>query len=126
MEGSFPKVLNPKYTIPPTPPIIHQRLILQKLKEGILISPSGCTDHIKNQNGEVGQPSQTGEGGSQGEFVRGVMVKWGVKGEVRPWEGIVDQEGVQGDEVEIGGVLGVVRLWDSELIVSTSHPTNGK
>ena len=42
------------------------------------------------------------------EPCEGVLIKWGVKGALSAWKGEVEEA------VELGGILGVVRLWDSE------------
>ena len=42
----------------------------------------------------------------------GVLIKWGAKGKVESWDG----EGKPDDEggVVLGGILGIVRLWDGK------------
>ena len=75
----------PKYTIPPMPPHIHRKLSLGRLEEGLVLLP------------QIDGPAE------------GVLVRWGVKGGITKWTGDTEEL------VELGGVLGIVRLWDSEL-----------
>jgi hypothetical protein len=83
---SPPRNLPPRLTVPPLPPRIHRRLALSVLPDGLLLRPTG--------------PTAAGEA---------VLVRWGPKGKVE--QVALDP---QEPEVEIGGVLGIVRLWDSE------------
>jgi hypothetical protein len=89
--------LPPKLTVPPFPPQLFRRLLLTVETDGVLLRPQHPT------------------GGDDDEDVRtddttGIIIKWGAKGRVEPWEG---QETKNGDEgVVLGGVLGIVRLWD--------------
>lgn len=78
----------PKYTVPPTPPIIHRRVSLGQTPHGLVLFP------------HTSEPSDGP--------VKGVQVGWGVKGDVVAWTGQAEPC------VELGGVLGIVRLWDSE------------
>ncbi|WWD20805.1 hypothetical protein CI109_105282 [Kwoniella shandongensis] len=70
--------LPPRFTVPPLPPRLHRRLNLGINDEGIVLTP------------DSGQ---------------GVLVRWGVKGKVEPFDG-------EAGDLIIGGILGVVRLWD--------------
>jgi hypothetical protein len=56
-------------------------------------------------------------GGDDDEDVRtdnstGVLIRWGAKGKLEAW----DQESTSDEEegVVLGGILGIVRLWDGE------------
>lgn len=112
-------IISPKYTIPPTPPTIHRKLLLTKHHDGLVISPLRREISHSDEVADRDEKEDNGEAAkAKGEFVEGVMIGWGVRGEVKGWEGEVVSEGV-----EIGGVLGVVRLWDSEPSVFFSFPT---
>lgn len=93
--------LPPRLTVPPFPPQLYRQLLLTVEKDGVLIRPQHPT------------------GGDDEDDVRtdgttGVLIKWGAKGKVETWDG----EGKPDDEqgVVLGGLLGIVRLWDG-----TSH-----
>jgi hypothetical protein len=73
-----------KFTVPPMPPQVHRKISLAKTDEGILLFT------------QIDEPSE------------GVLIKWGVKGGLSPWKGDAEEL------VEVGGILGIVRLWDSE------------
>lgn len=76
--------LPPKYQIPPMPPIVHRRISLARSEDGLVVFARG-------------------EDRSEG-----ALLKWGVKGGLSRWSGDIDEA------VELGGILGIVRLWDSE------------
>nr|XP_031862628.1 uncharacterized protein CI109_002126 [Kwoniella shandongensis]KAA5529700.1 hypothetical protein CI109_002126 [Kwoniella shandongensis] len=75
--------LPPRFTVPPLPPRLHRRLNLGINDEGIVLTP------------DSGQ---------------GVLVRWGVKGKVEPFDG-------EAGDLIIGGILGVVRLWDAAYLL---------
>lgn len=84
--------------VPPFPSHPHRKLKLSIHPEGLVIRP------IASQaDGNIGTPTAPG---------KGVIIRWGVKGRVEPWNGAgLTQEG-ETSEVELGGILGLVRLWD--------------
>jgi hypothetical protein len=89
----------PKLTVPPFPPQLYRRLLLTVEKDGVLLRPQHPT------------------GGDDDEDVRtdnstGVLIRWGAKGKLEAW----DQESTSDEEegVVLGGILGIVRLWDGE------------
>lgn len=79
-----------RLTVPPLPPRIHRRLLASATDDGILIRP-----------GESKDPA--------------VLVRWGLRGKVESRDN--DEDEATDDEVELGGVLGIVRLWDCELLL---------
>lgn len=76
-----------RYTVPPLPPQIHRRLLLSIQDDGVLLRPKA----------------------GDGEQKVGVRLSWGVRGKVDQWD---DEGQDEDDTVELGGILGVVRLWD--------------
>ena len=88
--------LPPRLTVPPFPPQLYRRLLLTVEKDGVLIRPQHPT-------GEEEDDVRTDDS-------TGVLIKWGAKGKVESWDG----EGKPDDEegVVLGGILGIVRLWD--------------
>ncbi|WVO16924.1 hypothetical protein L204_104610 [Cryptococcus depauperatus] len=72
--------LPPKLRVPPLPPYIYRRLFLSVHEDGLALSPEG------------GQ---------------GLLIHWGVRGEIEPVEG-----GIPG-ELVLGGIIGIARLWDA-------------
>ena len=76
--------MSAKYTVPPMPPQTHRKVSLARNDEGVLLFT------------QIDEPCE------------GVLIKWGVKGALSAWKGEVEEA------VELGGILGVVRLWDSE------------
>ena len=100
--GSHPIVSTPlsssrRFTVPPTPPQIHRRLKLTITEDGVLLRPKAN-----------GKPETTDR-----HPLVGVLLHWGVRGKVEAWQE-EDPSGVKDDNVELGGILGVVRLWDGE------------
>lgn len=75
--------LPPKYQIPPMPPIVHRRISLARSDDGLVVFAKGE------------------------ERSEGALLKWGVKGGLSKWSGDIEEA------VELGGILGVLRLWDS-------------
>jgi hypothetical protein len=96
--------LPPRLTVPPLPPRIHRRLNLSLTPDGVVLRPIG-----------VVAPADE------------VLVRWGARGRVELFRQQSAPSGLpqasqapvqatqptQRDEVELGGVLGIVRLWDS-------------
>lgn len=82
------KSLPARLTVPPLPPRIHRRLELSATADGLLVRAAG--------NG----PSSDA-----------VLVRWGPRGAVEPVNAAVYADD-EGTSVELGGVLGIVRLWD--------------
>ena len=78
------------------PPQIHRRIFMTMGPNGLIIIPKA--------EEESAPPI--------GTHRRGASIGWGVKGRVEHWEGAVQREHDQW--VEIGGILGLVRLWDGE------------
>jgi len=76
--------MSAKYTVPPMPPQIHRKISLARTDEGILLFT------------QIDEPSE------------GVLIKWGVKGALSAWKGEAEEV------IELGGILGIVRLWDSK------------
>lgn len=81
--------LPPRLTVPPLPPRIHRKLAVAATDDGLVIRPL------------VG----SGEA---------VLVRWGLRGKVEA----VDRSDLEG-EVELGGIIGIVRLWDGEQLPDT-------
>ena len=102
--SSSSHTLPPRYTVPPLPPTIHRKLALYLHDDYLLIVP--WRDEAE------ASPSEDGIDKGEEESVRGVKIGWGVKGKVEAWEGTLDTD--EGDAIELGGVLGLVRLWDGE------------
>ncbi|KAK4688765.1 phosphatidylinositol 4-phosphatase, partial [Tremellales sp. Uapishka_1] len=93
---SSPAGLPARFTVPPLPPRIHRQLLVTVQPDGILLRPKAA---------DQGQSAKSAE--------KGVLVRWGVRGKVQAWEGEVS-----GDVgVELGGVLGIVRLWDAAYLM---------
>ncbi|ORY31290.1 SacI homology domain-domain-containing protein [Naematelia encephala] len=92
-----------RYTVPPLPPRIHRRLELALHAEGLILRP-------KSAEGD-----QEGEGSG----TVGVLVRWGVKGKVQDWDGPAQEA------VDLGGILGIVRLWDAAYLLVFLPPTKG-
>ena len=82
--------------MPPLPPRIHRKLVVHLHPDGLLIVP--LTDI---QDGQEPEESE----------VEGFKIGWGVKGRIEGWQGRIETDE---DAVELGGILGLVRLWDGE------------
>jgi hypothetical protein len=94
----------PRLTVPPFPPQLYRRLLLTVEKDGLLLRPQHPT------GGEDDNDVRTDDS-------TGVLIRWGAKGKLETWE---QQQASDEDEgVVLGGILGIVRLWDGE---STSCP----
>lgn len=106
----------PRLTVPPFPPQLYRRLLLTIERDGLLLRP---------QHLAAGQEEDEARTDNAG----GVMIKWGVKGAVQPWsEG--GGQGVGRDEEEdegvvVGGILGIVRLWDGRSLPLLGQVTVG-
>lgn len=96
--------LPPRLTVPPFPPQLYRRLLLTVEKDRVLIRPQHPT-------GEEEDDVRTDDS-------TGVLIKWGAKGKVESWDG----EGKPDDEegVVLGGILGIVRLWDGRSRIQRS------
>jgi len=89
---SPPRNLPPRLTVPPLPPRIHRRLNATVTTDGVVLRPLGPT-----------------------AAEEGVLVRWGPRGKVETLD--AEDKDAATDAaagVEIGGVLGIVRLWDGE------------
>ncbi|ORX40908.1 SacI homology domain-domain-containing protein [Kockovaella imperatae] len=95
--------LPPRFTVPPMPPTIHRKLSLVVRDDCLLIVPR------KDVHGDAGSI------GDSDNDERGVKISWGLKGKVESWEGRVQ---IHDDEaIELGGILGLVRLWDAAYLL---------
>lgn len=96
-----------RLTVPPMPPVIHRRLRLSLTDDGISIIPAPAQEDDQEGKAVAGEQA-------------GLLVRWGVRGKVEIDEGRARRSGRKSDENEdddgvvIGGILGVVRLWDGE------------
>ena len=100
--GAHPTFASPlsssqRFTVPPTPPQIHRRLKLTITKDGVLLRPKANDER---------EPSDL-------HPLVGVLLHWGVRGKVETWREEYSSIVID-NEVELGGILGVVRLWDGE------------
>ena len=104
-----------KYRVPPLPPRIHRRIYLKPVQDGLLLGSSAST-------------SNTGTGQDND-----VWIGYGPKGQIKRWKELdpqrkqrpfvetVKEEPIQ--SLEIGGILGLTRLWEtSYLLVFLSPP----
>lgn len=83
--SSLPGQLPAKLTVPPLPPRIHRRIFASASDDGVILSPSDDSkDHA-------------------------VLIHWGLRGKVERCKALESDE-----QLELGGVLGIVRLWDGE------------
>lgn len=92
--SSLSNQLPARISVPPFPTPIHRHLVLALTDDGLRLKPLGI--------GPV----------SEGPAV---LIHWGVKGKVEPCDSAPASSGEGDAEVEIGGVLGIVRLWDCTL-----------
>lgn len=76
------------------PPQIHRKISLGRSDEGVLLFT------------QIDEPSE------------GVLIKWGVKGALSAWKGEAEEL------VELGGILGIIRLWDSKLCIRSRNRSN--
>jgi hypothetical protein len=89
------------------PPVIHRRLRLLTTDEGISITPAPAQEDDHEGKEVAGEQA-------------GLLVRWGVRGKVDINEGRAGRSGQTSDDDEdddgvmIGGILGIVRLWDGE------------
>ncbi|KAL1412508.1 hypothetical protein Q8F55_000254 [Vanrija albida] len=91
-QAALSKSLPARLTVPPLPPRIHRRLDLSAVADGLLLRPAG-----------------------NGPSSEAVLVRWGLRGSVEPVSPSVYDNDSAG--VELGGVLGIVRLWDAAYLV---------
>lgn len=92
-----------KFKVPPLPPRIHRRLILQPTDEGLLVKPSG----------------RDGLGDA-------VLISWGPKGTIQRQPPTDDDSNSSTDAetLKIGGILGITRLWATAyLLIFIDSPT---
>ena len=116
LTGSTSSVaLPPRFTVPPSPPVVHRRLALHLHDDYLLITPvteaqSSKTAEESLEDGEAWQ-------------VKGFTIGWGVKGKVEAWEGSIETDD---EPLELGGILGLARLWDgmSPLLHLTTGSTS--
>lgn len=85
------------------PPQIHRRLTLSLSPHGLVLRPKSSAPLDK-------QPSRLYKG--ENEISPGVLMHWGVKGKVE----VYDRGAEEDDTVDLGGILGIVRLWDGTSI----------
>lgn len=94
-----------KFRVPPLPPRIHRPLELQSTDEGLLVKPSGS-----------------------GNREEAILVAWGPKGTIQryqPKESQGNNANADAETLEIGGILGITRLWaTSYLFVFIESPTS--
>ncbi|EIW70203.1 hypothetical protein TREMEDRAFT_30281 [Tremella mesenterica DSM 1558] len=93
MPNNVPPSRSSRFIVPPMPPRIHRRLRLVAREDGLVITPSDPESHD------------------------GVMIRWGVESKLQPIEEHLDQG------LEIGGILGLVRLWDTAYLLVFLPPT---
>lgn len=84
------KHLPPRLTVPPLPPQLHRRLRVRVIDDGLLLYP-----------------------GTNSEPEDAVLIRYGIKAKVEAFAVPPADESLEG-EVELGGVVGIVRLWDGE------------
>ena len=89
----------PKLTVPPFPPQLYRRLLLTIERDGLLLRPQ----HLAT--GQEEDEARTDNSG-------GVMIKWGVRGAVQPFTEARSREEEEDEGVVLGGILGIVRLWN--------------
>lgn len=82
--------------VPPFPQNTHRRLLLTVEEHGLVLRPRHLDDH--------GNAHETDH--------EGVVIRWGVKGAV------TRSESEEEDGLDIAGILGIVRLWESETSVN--------
>lgn len=84
------KHLPPRLTVPPLPPQLHRRLRVRAIDDGLLLYPS-----------------------TNSEPEDAVLIRYGIKAKVEAFAVPPADESLEA-EVELGGVVGIVRLWDGE------------
>lgn len=92
-----------KFRVPPLPPRIHRRLILQPTEEGLLVKPAGKDDSSES-----------------------ILITWGPKGTIQRQPPSKDDDNLNADAetLKIGGILGITRLWATAyLLVFIDSPT---
>ncbi|GMK56774.1 hypothetical protein CspeluHIS016_0306140 [Cutaneotrichosporon spelunceum] len=104
--SSLSNQLPARLSVPPFPTPIHRRLILATTDDGLLLKPVSTPPAPESP---------------------AVLVRWGVKAKVEPCDSAPASTRDGQDEVEIGGVLGIVRLWDAAYLCvflpATKQPT---
>lgn len=87
-----------KFRVPPLPPRIHRKLVLQPTEEGLVVKP------VKNDSDES------------------IHIGWGPKGTIeRCIPNAIDSDA---ETLTIGGILGITRLWATAyLLVFIDSPT---
>lgn len=98
------QVIPPSLTVPPFPPQLYRRLLLTVETGGVLLRPQHVT------SGEADEDART-------DNSQGVLINWGVKGSVQTWQGDERGDDEDDEKVVLGGILGIVRLWDGQSIV---------
>ena len=104
--------LPPRFTVPPLPPVVHRRLALYLHNDYLLITPLLEPEDSHKTNTNVGD--------DEARQVKGVKIGWGVKGGVEPWEGSIE---TTEEALELGGILGLVRLWDGRSSLFSDCPS---
>lgn len=89
--SSLSNQLPARISVPPLPIPIHRRLVLTLTDDGLLLKPTGIAPVTEDL---------------------AVLIHWGLKGKVEPCYSAPASSGEGEGEVQIGGVLGIVRLWD--------------
>ncbi|KAJ9103285.1 hypothetical protein QFC21_002708 [Naganishia friedmannii] len=105
--------LPPKFRVPPLPPRIHRRLLLQPTDDGLVIRPSSSS------------PSSVQDAEDEG-----IVIGWGPKGAIQRLSASAAQpddgnasSSTELLELQIGGILGVSRLWSTAyLLVFLNNP----
>lgn len=89
--SSLANQLPARISVPPLPIPIHKRLVLSLADDGLLLQPTGIAPVVEDP---------------------AILIHWGLKGKVEACYSL-PASAVEGEgEVDIGGVLGIVRLWD--------------
>lgn len=104
-----------KFRVPPLPPRIHRRLHLSALRDGLVISVSRLNGNQK-PNGED------------------LWLEYGHKGQIKRWQDVDAQCKQTFDfqnndleeplSIEIGGILGLSRLWETSYLFILSNPVS--
>jgi hypothetical protein len=87
-----------KFRVPPLPPRIHRKLVLQPTEDGLVVKP------VKDGSGES------------------ILIGWGPKGIIE--RRIPNDIHSDAETLTIGGILGITRLWATAyLVVFIDSPT---
>lgn len=95
-----------KFRVPPLPPSIHRRLELRSTDDGLLIQPAGHTNTEE-----------------------AILITWGPKGTVQRYQPAKDtgynNTDADAETLEIGGILGITRLWATAYLFIFIEPPTG-